>query len=234
MMAVAEDTVCISDGQVPLIGLPFNGTFIGNGVEGDFFDPFAAGGGNHDIYYSYTDEHNCTVNTDIYSIEVVFSPTVLFVAEDSLCNDADPIELVGLPTGGSFWGDGVFENFLYPDSAGTGPQTISYNFVDENGCTNVAQQTIFIELCNGLDELSQEEIVLYGNPFQDQLRILLPGQQQRFWTTLYDSRGSLVYSGYLNSGNQQIDTNSLSNGIYFLLLEKDSYNAQFKVEKSGF
>jgi len=234
MMAVAEDTVCISDGQVPLIGLPLNGTFIGNGVEGDFFDPFLAGGGNHDIYYSYTDELNCTAITEVHSIEVVFSPTVLFLAEDSVCNDAAPVELVGLPAGGAFSGDGVFENFFYPDSAGTGPQMISYNFVDDNGCTNLAQQTIFIELCNGLDELSQEEIVLYGNPFQNQLRILLPGQQQRFLTTLYDSRGSLVYSGYLNSGNQQIDTDGLSNGIYFLLLERDGFNAQFKVERSGF
>lgn len=234
MMAVAENTVCISDGQVPLIGLPLNGTFVGDGVEDDFFDPFAAGGGFHDIYYTFTNEYGCTGTTPIETIEVVFSPTVLFLAEDSVCNDAAPVELIGMPIGGSFWGDGVFENFFYPDSAGTGPQTISYNFVDDNGCTNVAQQTIFIELCNGIEELTQSDVVLYGNPFQDRLRLALPGQQQRFLVKMFDAKGALVLNEYLNSGTQEIDTNFLSNGIFFLIVEKDSFSAQFKVEKQGF
>jgi len=234
MMAVAENTVCISDGQVPLIGLPLNGTFVGDGVEDDFFDPFAAGGGTHDIYYTYTNEFGCTGTTDVHTIEVVYSPTVLFLAEDSVCNDAAPVELIGMPIGGSFWGDGVFENFFYPDSAGTGPQTISYNFVDDNGCTNVAQQTIFIELCNGVEEIEWSDLVVYGNPFQDRLRLTLPGQQNRFNVTLYDSKGALVFNQYLNSGNQELDLDFLSNGIFFLIVEKDGFVGRFKVEKQGF
>ncbi len=51
------------DGPATLTGLPPGGTFSGNGITGDQFDPAAAGLGNHEIVYSYTDINGCT-NTD--------------------------------------------------------------------------------------------------------------------------------------------------------------------------
>jgi cellobiose-specific phosphotransferase system component IIB len=51
------------DGPVTLTGVPPGGTFSGNGITGDQFDPAAAGLGNHEIVYSYTDGNGCT-NTD--------------------------------------------------------------------------------------------------------------------------------------------------------------------------
>jgi len=51
------------DGPVTLTGAPPGGTFTGNGISGDQFDPAAAGLGDHTIVYSYTDFNGCT-NTD--------------------------------------------------------------------------------------------------------------------------------------------------------------------------
>jgi PKD repeat protein len=58
---------------VPLIGTPAGGIFSGNGVAGGFFDPGAAGVGQHTLYYAFTDVNNCT-NED--SLEVQVSPMV--------------------------------------------------------------------------------------------------------------------------------------------------------------
>jgi cellobiose-specific phosphotransferase system component IIB len=51
------------DGPVILTGIPSGGTFSGNGITGDQFDPAGAGLGNHEIVYSYTDINGCT-NSD--------------------------------------------------------------------------------------------------------------------------------------------------------------------------
>lgn len=50
------DTLCYDAGSVILgPGSPPTGTFSGNGVSGEFFDPVAAGTGGHVIIYSYND-----------------------------------------------------------------------------------------------------------------------------------------------------------------------------------
>ncbi len=55
--------------SVTMTGIPVGGTFSGQGVSGNLFDPTAAGVGTWAIVYSYTDTYNCT-NTDTVHVEV--------------------------------------------------------------------------------------------------------------------------------------------------------------------
>ncbi|MBL1180995.1 MAG: T9SS type A sorting domain-containing protein [Bacteroidetes bacterium] len=56
-----QDTVCLNNGTVTLSsGTPNGGTYSGNGVTGNIFDPQVAGLGTHTITYSYTDGNGCS------------------------------------------------------------------------------------------------------------------------------------------------------------------------------
>lgn len=63
-----NDTLCVYNSAITLVGSPGSGTFSGTGVSGSTFDPATAGLGTHTITYSYTDGNGCTgTNTiDIY------------------------------------------------------------------------------------------------------------------------------------------------------------------------
>jgi hypothetical protein len=56
------NTFCLGTGPVNLNGSPNGGSYAGNGVSGNSFDPNVAGNGSHQIVYTYTDANSC-VNT---------------------------------------------------------------------------------------------------------------------------------------------------------------------------
>lgn len=58
----------ISAGVIALSGQPAGGTFSGNGVAGNTFDPAQAGLGTHTLTYSYTDARGCfnSVSQDVH------------------------------------------------------------------------------------------------------------------------------------------------------------------------
>ena len=59
----------ITDSPVTLTGNPVGGTFSGNGITGNQFDPAAAGLGTHEIVYTYTDANTCE-NSDTQYVDV--------------------------------------------------------------------------------------------------------------------------------------------------------------------
>lgn len=64
------DTVCqIADPPATLTGNPSGGTFTGNGISGDQFDPASAGLGIHEIIYTYIDANSCE-NADTQYVDV--------------------------------------------------------------------------------------------------------------------------------------------------------------------
>ena len=54
-----DETTCINYEPIQLSGSPAGGTFSGNGVTNNMFDPGAAGTGTHTITYTYQDGNGC-------------------------------------------------------------------------------------------------------------------------------------------------------------------------------
>jgi len=131
---------CIDEMPTDLVGTPTGGTFSGDGITNastGTFDPATAGVGTHTITYTYTDGNNCT-NSNTLDVEVYDLPMVS-VTGGSFCIDELPTDLVGIPTGGTFSGDGITDataGTFDPATAGVGTHTITYTFTDGNNCTN--------------------------------------------------------------------------------------------------
>lgn len=79
---------------------PGGGTWTGPGVDGTNggqFTPSGAGGGVHTLYYE--------ANTCIDSMVMTVHENTMF--DTSICESGDPIQLMALPAGGQWAGDGI-------------------------------------------------------------------------------------------------------------------------------
>lgn len=132
---------CVTTTSVTLSATPAGGTFSGNGVTGNIFNPSVAGVGTHNIIYYYTDINGCTNSANI-NITVLALPTVTFSGlSTQYCVNASAVTLVGNPTGGTFSGNGVTGNTFNPATAGVGISTITYTYTNGSGCTNSTSQS---------------------------------------------------------------------------------------------
>ncbi|MFQ3576298.1 MAG: hypothetical protein SNJ77_07680, partial [Cytophagales bacterium] len=137
---------CINSPIVNLSASPLGGTFTGNGVSGNQFNPSIAGVGNHTITYTFTDANNCN-NSD----EVIFTVNPLPILSltpipTPICTNNGIINLSATPTGGNFSGSGVSGTVFNPSNAGAGSHLITYNFTDANSCSNSISQTVVVNL----------------------------------------------------------------------------------------
>ncbi len=139
------DSICENSTEIVLTGgSPLDGTYSGNGVTGNKFDPAIAGTGNHTITYTYTGIDGCT-NSASRDITVNPVPDVTLSIINSFCENSGIIALTGgSPVGGDYSGDWVIGNNYEPGMAGTGEHTITYTYTDSNGCINTATQNISV------------------------------------------------------------------------------------------
>ncbi len=63
--SAANDTACVADGPIALMGMPMSGTWSGPGVSGNQFDPATAGVGTHTALYVYVDAMTCTDSASV-------------------------------------------------------------------------------------------------------------------------------------------------------------------------
>ena len=231
-IAVAQSTVCISGTPVNLLGLPSGGYFVGNGVVGNTFDPELAGGGLHELQYVVMDKNGCEGSSAIETIEVQYFPTVLFVADDSVCTVEPPFQLVGEPAGGTFSGDGVLGDMFFPALPGTGGQNITYTYVDNQGCVNVAQQIIQVDPCDhiGVDDIEGQTFSVYPNPAENYFNIQ-SSENSPYTATLLSLSGQTIET-FQGFKQLQIPTEDLAAGCYYVKInnEESSSTIQLMVQ----
>ena len=75
-------TLCLNHAPITLMGTPTGGTFSGNGIVSNEFDPELAGEGEHTITYSYEDGNGCQAID-----EVVFTVEGCASLEENQLND---------------------------------------------------------------------------------------------------------------------------------------------------
>ncbi len=70
------------------------------------------------------------------------NPTVTFTPVGNVCDNANPVTLVGSPAGGSFSGStGVSGSTFDPSGLTAGSITLTYNYTDANNCSGSATST---------------------------------------------------------------------------------------------
>lgn len=236
VMAAAATSSCISGLPITLIGLPEGGNFLGSGVEGSLFNPSLAGGGQHEIIYTAVDTNGCEGLSAPIFINVYFAPDVALEVLDTVCYIDTQYVFLGLPAGGEYVGDGLTDSLFNPSYAGTGFQTLTYTYLDTNGCSSSVSVQTFVNpspFCNspvGITETELNEFLFYPNP-ADKLFTIRRNVADAYMIQLFDARGTLIYSETAR-GTQYIDVSSYSVGMYYLrtMDAKGSHSFQLSVQ----
>lgn len=127
---------CQNNNLVNLTGYPTGGTFSGNGVISNTFNPSSATIGGSNIKYVFTNIYGCTsadsIATTVHGVPVVTMSTL----PANICQDGNIVNLTAAPTGGIFTGVGVNGTTFNPNNANQGNVSVIYNYTDANNCSN--------------------------------------------------------------------------------------------------
>ena len=95
-----------------------------------------------------TSSEDCASPKDVSSstlfANVLPLPVVTAGTYSAVCVDGAPVNLSGTPSGGVFSGIGVSNGQFLPTTVGQGTYTVTYTYMNSNGCVNTATSAIQI------------------------------------------------------------------------------------------
>ena len=127
-------------------GTPSPGIYVGTGVVGTgpyFFNPAAAGAGNHTIGYK---ANSCTDTA--FKVIVVNTVTAASLSglDTAYCSNRVPqtVAVTTSPSGGTLAGPGISGSTFNIGNAGVGNHTIKYYYINSNNCTDTAYSQVHV------------------------------------------------------------------------------------------
>ena len=148
---------------------------------------------------TYTVEGTNTVGTVTMTGSAIIIenplPVVTWTAfePDTLCIQWSPVFLAGgTPEGGYYSGNGVTGSSFDPAAAGAGVHEITYHYTDDNGCSNEATLSLFVDLCTGVKQQTAQ-LTLYPNPATETVTLNFNDFPLMRNVKLYNQMGSVVY-----------------------------------------
>jgi hypothetical protein len=131
-------SICASGSSVTLSGTPSGGTFSGNGISGNQFNPATSGGGSHQVTYTYNDPNTSCSGTDVQTV-VVGNPSPNISGNISYCEGSGTVLDAGSGFASYNWNGGASFAQQFPVSS---PGTYTVLVTDANLCTNQANVTV--------------------------------------------------------------------------------------------
>ena len=162
-----------------LLGTPDNGGVWYNATwtaTGSNFDPATWVSGTY-AYVVQGSSSACPDDTSFLTVNINPTPILNFPSLNDVCSEDTPINLAGAtPTGGTYSGTGVNANIFTPNINILGNNTITYHYMDVNGCSSSATQNITVNAspfasatttnatCNGLTDGTATLAISGGTP----------------------------------------------------------------------
>ncbi|HNP94459.1 MAG TPA: PKD domain-containing protein [Cyclobacteriaceae bacterium] len=166
--AGANRSFCRNSGIYSMTNDPsiLGGTFSGQGVSGNNFNPNTAGVGVHIITYTYADEFGC-VATAQRQFTVVDIVTVSAGPAITVCVSNGTVDLSssGFPSGGVWSGQGITGNLFDPGLVGAGVYALTYSYADGNGCSGSASKQVTVSNPPVVEAGSNFDICVNAAPF---------------------------------------------------------------------
>lgn len=157
---------------------------------------------------------------------------------DTVCVGIDVILKGGLPAGGVYSGTGVTGNVFKTSVAGKGVHVITYTVTDFKGCEGSAKANIFVDICTGVNvEAAKNSLVVYPNPHTDNFTIELTMVKSdvvsiNLTNILGETVKHIEKSVLSGTYKNEIDTQGLPTGIYFISVQTSGENIVQRVIKN--
>ncbi|MCU0432404.1 MAG: T9SS type A sorting domain-containing protein [Bacteroidia bacterium] len=184
-------------------------------------------------YLTITDINGCS-NTDSTFITIHNSPAVTLTSNsltNVVCADDANVTLIGQPAGGAYTGASVTGNQFDP-SVGAGTYTITYNYIDSNGCDGVATLNITVNACVGITENTAATLTIMPNPAHGEFAIQIPSANSVIEIT--DVLGNVVFAQReINAGLLRVSLADKAAGVYLVRVSngRETSTARLVIEK---
>lgn len=212
--------LCDNVGPVVLTATPVGGVFSGTSVSAGNFDP-SIGAGSYTVTYDYTDGNGCEGSASAIVL-VNASPVVTLAPFTAVCDNANAFTLTGgLPAGGNYSGTGVSGGLFDPSVAGVGSTAITYAVTNGSGCTASAIESVLVNDCASIDEITAFELIIAPNPATSSITINAVGNVANNTTVkMVAEDGRIVLSPRaFENGELTVDVAAFARGLYFIQVE---------------
>lgn len=165
----------------------------------------------------------CSRRSDSVNLTFVPYPTVTLDSLSPINPAAQPRTLSGgLPTGGTYSGNGVSNGIFNPATAGLGVHPITYSYTSPEGCGGAATQNIEVTNSVGINENSRiTSFSVTPNPAKGLIKLSIVGKTaENLKVSIIDQLGRVVWSAMYDDNSKSIvkdiDLSSLPKGAYFI------------------
>lgn len=182
-----------------------------------------------------TDANGCT--TQITEVcDNPPNPNVTFtVNQDTVCQSTQiPFALSGgTPAGGVYSGPGVTAGVFDPAQASIGFNVIAYAYTDPNtNCSVTGYDSIWVDICNGIYDLSSAGFSVNPNPTNGKFMITLKQNQAApVMIEITNAIGQQISSFMMNSNQKEVDLSAYDNGVYLVRITNQESSAVMRIVK---
>lgn len=179
-------------------------------------------------------------SSDVINITSKAKPSVslVFSGLTSFCKDDNTSKILteGTPSGGTYIGAAITGNTFTANQAGQGSHIVLYTITGSNGCSNTAKDTLTVNACVGIEELTSDvNFNVYPNPTTGVFTLDLTTSSDLKGVLYITSIDGKVVVNDVIEGNglvsKSINISHLANGIYYLKLETKDAIKTYKVLK---
>ncbi len=174
---------------------------------------------------SMTDLATGCVGEDTILVTINAAPNVTLSASVSFfCTTDATGGFTVSPSGGLFSGPGISGNIFDPALAGVGVHTITYTYIDMNGCPGFATVNLTVDPCVGITESDLNTAIdLYPNPNNGQFNLNFGTDLGEVMIEVIGLNGQVVYSEQVANANtgavKTIQLTNAANGVYFVRIQ---------------
>ncbi len=191
----------------------------------------SAGAGAYYFFYNWkVTREECESSRIPVVATINTNPVVNVSVTSTLVCSTDDVVFTGTPGGGSLSGTGVSGNVFSPALTGAGVYTVSYTYMDANGCAGSSAVEMTVQECTGISSNGSVagSFLVYPNPAKEELFIKTGLADVSLAIT--DMSGRVLINQMVASGEQKLKLEALSKGVYLLQI-KDASGASLKVIK---
>jgi hypothetical protein len=154
-------------------------------------------------------------------------------SDTSICNPDSILLDAGPGFNHYIWNIGDTTQSIFASNISSSIDTIQYiiQAIDSNNCSNSDSIQIIFDICSGLTELKNKNIVFYPNPFSTSAHILLEVIEKNSSIEIFNTIGELLLYKNITENPTFLNMSFFTSGLYLCVIRNSNFNYRLRIIK---